>query len=34
VLIATHDIGFARRFEHPCAELEGGSLRSLDPPVQ
>ncbi|HEX6441160.1 MAG TPA: ATP-binding cassette domain-containing protein [Stellaceae bacterium] len=29
VLIATHDIGFARGFEHRCAELEGGSLRSI-----
>jgi cell division transport system ATP-binding protein len=34
VLIATHDIGFARRFEHRCAELEGGSLRGVDALVQ
>ena len=34
VLIATHDTGFARRFEHRCAELEGGLLRSLDALMQ
>jgi cell division transport system ATP-binding protein len=34
VLIATHDIGFARRFEYRCFELEGRSLRSVDALVQ
>jgi cell division transport system ATP-binding protein len=34
VLIATHDIGFAGRFDHPRLHLEQGSLRSVEAVVQ
>ena len=30
VLIATHDIAFARQFEHRRVHLEGGQLHQLD----
>ena len=34
VLVATHDITFARRFAHPCWEFEAGSVRGAEAPVQ